>query len=99
MSVEYTKTTWVNNITPVNETNMNNIENGIEDVVDAVNKVSIINITSVPFSPEENIIYHYVGVTGEHLPLINFINMIVGGLKLILVAIFYHKHPHHYLGV
>ena len=64
MSVEYTKTTWVNNITPVNETNMNNIENGIEDVVDAVNKVSIINITSVPFSPEENIIYHYVGVTG-----------------------------------
>ena len=64
MSVEYTKTTWVNDITPVNETNMNNIENGIEDVVDAVNKVSIINITSAPLSPEENIIYHYVGVTG-----------------------------------
>lgn len=64
MSVEYTKTTWVNDITPVNETNMNNIENGIEDVADAVNKVSIINITSAPFSPEENIIYHYVGVTG-----------------------------------
>ena len=64
MSVEYTKTTWVNDITPVNETNMNNIENGIEDVVDAVNKVSIINITSAPFSPDENIIYHYVGVTG-----------------------------------
>lgn len=64
MSVEYTKTTWVNNITPVNETNMNNIENGIKDVVDAVNKVSIINITSAPFSPDENIIYHYVGVTG-----------------------------------
>lgn len=65
MSIEYTKTTWVNDITPVNATNMNNIEKGIEDVVDAVNKVSITNITSVPFSPEENIIYHYVGVTGE----------------------------------
>lgn len=65
MSIEYTKTTWVNDVTPVNETNMNNIENGIEAVVDAVNNVSITNITSVPFSPEENIIYHYVGETNE----------------------------------
>lgn len=65
MSIEYTKTTWVNDVTPVNETNMNNIENGIEDVVDAVNNVSIVNITTVPFTPEENIIYHYVGETNE----------------------------------
>lgn len=26
----YTKTNWVNDVTPANETNMNNIENGIE---------------------------------------------------------------------
>lgn len=62
--INYEKITWENDVTPVNATNMNNIENGIEDVVDAVNKVSIINITSAPLSPEENIIYHYVGVTG-----------------------------------
>lgn len=28
----YTKTVWQNNITPIDETNMNNIENGIEDI-------------------------------------------------------------------
>lgn len=31
----YTKTNWVNNETPINETNLNNIENGISDLYDA----------------------------------------------------------------
>ena len=37
--MSYTKTTWVNNTTPINETNLNKIEQGIYDnslVVDAV---------------------------------------------------------------
>lgn len=37
MSVEYNKTIWQNNITAVNETNMNNIESGIESCVNAIN--------------------------------------------------------------
>lgn len=35
----YTKTTWVNDVTPANATNMNNIENGIE-----ANDIALSNI-------------------------------------------------------
>lgn len=28
----YTKTNWVNNTTPINDTNLNHIEDGIEDI-------------------------------------------------------------------
>ena len=33
----YIKTNWINNITPLNQTNMNNIENGIEANANAIN--------------------------------------------------------------
>lgn len=31
----YSRTQWVNNLTPVNERNMNNIEDGIEEAISA----------------------------------------------------------------
>lgn len=37
--MSYTKTTWVNNVTPINETNMNNIENGIVENEKAINEI------------------------------------------------------------
>ena len=41
--ISYTKTNWVNNVTPLNEKNMNNIENGIEAVTNAVNNIKLDN--------------------------------------------------------
>lgn len=35
----YTKTTWGNNVTPINADNLNNIEDGIGDVDDRVTEV------------------------------------------------------------
>lgn len=35
----YTKTTWVNTVTPVNATNMNKIEGGIKDLDDSLNSL------------------------------------------------------------
>lgn len=35
----YTKTTWVNDTTPVNATNMNKIESGIKDLDDSLNSL------------------------------------------------------------
>ena len=32
----YIKTVWVNNVTKLNEENMNNIENGIETIISAL---------------------------------------------------------------
>ena len=37
MAITYNRTDWQNNVTPVNETNMNNIEQGIVDCVGALN--------------------------------------------------------------
>lgn len=37
--MSYTKTNWVNNITPINEKNMNNIENGIVENEKAINEI------------------------------------------------------------
>ena len=41
--ISYTKTNWVNNVTPLNEKNMNNIENGIAAVTNAVNNIKLDN--------------------------------------------------------
>ena len=35
--ISYKKKVWVNNVTPLNEENMNNIENGIKNASDAIN--------------------------------------------------------------
>lgn len=40
MSVEYNRTNWQNDVTPLNQTNMNNIERGIKDVTDGLNTLS-----------------------------------------------------------
>ena len=45
MAIEYNKTTWVNDNTPLNADNMNHIEDGIEAVANAVND-SVTNITA-----------------------------------------------------
>lgn len=37
----YTKTTWVNGQTPINETNLNHIENGIYDVDQAISGINV----------------------------------------------------------
>lgn len=37
MAISYNKTTWVNEVTPLDADNMNNIESGIENLVNAVN--------------------------------------------------------------
>lgn len=41
----YTKINWVNDITPVNETNMNNIENGIEQAHQSIEELQPNSIT------------------------------------------------------
>lgn len=47
---EYVKTEWVNDETPVNESNMNNIENGIYDnreaIISLINEGKIIELSS-----------------------------------------------------
>ena len=43
MAIEYNKTNWVNNVTPLNKKNMDNIENGIEAVTNAVNNIKLDN--------------------------------------------------------
>lgn len=43
MGIEYNKTNWVNNKTPLNRDNMNHIENGIEAVTNAVNDIKLDN--------------------------------------------------------
>lgn len=45
----YTKTTWVNNVTPLNATNMNNIETGIYD-----NSVNIGDLTNLSTTSKNN---------------------------------------------
>jgi hypothetical protein len=47
MAKTYTKTKWVNNETPLSETNLNNIEQGITDAIDAsnINEISITILT------------------------------------------------------
>ena len=45
MSIEYNKTTWSNDNTPLNADNMNHIEDGIEAATNAINN-SVTNITA-----------------------------------------------------
>lgn len=45
MGIEYNKTTWVNDNTPLNADNMNHIEDGIEAAINAIND-SVTNITA-----------------------------------------------------
>lgn len=45
MAIEYSKTTWVNDNTPLNADNMNHIEDGIEAATNAIND-SVTNITA-----------------------------------------------------
>lgn len=45
MAIEYNKTTWVNDNTPLNADNMNHIEDGIEAAINGVND-SVTNITA-----------------------------------------------------
>ena len=45
MPIEYSKTTWVNDNTPLNADNMNHIEDGIEAATNAIND-SVTNITA-----------------------------------------------------
>lgn len=45
MAIEYNKTTWLNDNTPLNADNMNHIEDGIEAVTNAI-KDSVTNITA-----------------------------------------------------
>lgn len=47
MAKTYTKTKWVNNETPLSETNLNNMEQGITDAIDAsnINEISITILT------------------------------------------------------
>lgn len=45
MAIEYNKTTWLNDNTPLNADNMNHIEDGIEAVTNAIND-SVTNITA-----------------------------------------------------
>lgn len=39
MSIHYSPTIWENDVTPVNETNMNHIEKGIEDAYEVINEI------------------------------------------------------------
>lgn len=45
MAIEYSKTTWLNDNTPLNADNMNHIEDGIEAATNAINN-SVTNITA-----------------------------------------------------
>lgn len=38
--IKYKKTIWINDVTPVNATNLNNIEEGIEKVTNAFNDLN-----------------------------------------------------------
>lgn len=40
MSIEYNRTNWQNDVTPLNQTNMNNIENGVANATSSVNELS-----------------------------------------------------------
>lgn len=39
-NLDYSPTKWVNDLTPVNATNMNNIESGIKNTTTAINKIN-----------------------------------------------------------
>lgn len=53
----YSKTTWVNNTTPINSTNLNHIEDGIEDVDTRVSDIESGNLDSRVTDIEENYVF------------------------------------------
>lgn len=76
MAITYNRTNWQNNVTPVNETNMNNIEQGIVDCVGALNSGSGITITvddalsDTSTNPVQNkVIYNALGEKLDVIPI------------------------------
>lgn len=76
MAITYNRTDWQNNVTPVNETNMNNIEQGIVDCVDVLNSGSGITITvddalsATSENPVQNkVIYNALGEKLDVIPI------------------------------
>lgn len=76
MAITYNRTDWQNNVTPVNETNMNNIEQGIVDCVDVLNSGSGITITvddalsETSTNPVQNkVIYNALGEKLDVIPI------------------------------
>lgn len=53
----YSKTTWVNNTTPINSTNLNHIEDGIKDVDTRVSDIESGNLDSRVTDIEENYVF------------------------------------------
>ena len=76
MAITYSRTNWRNNVTPVNETNMNNIEQGIVDCVGALNSGSGSTITvddalsATSENPVQNkVIYNALGEKLDVIPI------------------------------
>lgn len=76
MAITYNRTNWQNNVTPVNETNMNNIEQGIVDCVDVLNSGSGSTITvddalsATSENPVQNkVIYNALGEKLDVIPI------------------------------
>ena len=76
MAITYNRTDWQNNVTPVNETNMNNIEQGIVDCVGALNAGggSAITVDDALSATSENpvqnkVIYNALGEKLDVIPI------------------------------
>lgn len=76
MAITYNRTNWQNNVTPVNETNMNNIEQGIVDCAEALNAGggSTITIDDALSETSENpvqnkVIYNALGEKLDVIPI------------------------------
>ena len=76
MAITYNRTNWQNNVTPVNETNMNNIEQGIVNCVGALNAGggSAITVDDALSDTSENpvqnkVIYNALGEKLDVIPI------------------------------
>jgi len=83
MSITYDKTIWVNDVTPVNQTNLNKIESGIKECVNEINRVAIVlNDDGIfPETDDPNVIYHFVGITNETLTNDKYYRWVEGVLQ------------------
>ncbi len=76
MAITYNRTNWQNNVTPVNETNMNNIEQGIVDCAEALNAgggstITVDNaLSDTSENPVQNkVIYNALGEKLDVIPI------------------------------
>ena len=75
MAITYNRTNWQNNVTPVNETNMNNIEQGIVDCAEALNAGgSTITVDDALSATSENpvqnkVVYNALGEKLDVIPI------------------------------